>query len=276
MTQDVTSLIGKLLRQAEGTTHDGERRTFMDKAMLLSQAHNVDLSVARAATARTEATEKIEEQTVELGPRGTRGLRNYAYLYIAICDGYGVKVLIANDNTRIFPFGYPSDIELVTSLYQSLVVQMVAAGDAYIRSGVFKSETVNGKFDFWTQRFEQKPLHASTARQQFYVGFVDTVSRRLSEARTKSVQDAEARRLEALRPVAAITADDTVPVTASVEMVLRDKDAAVNAAYKVHAAGTGSWQGGRIREVSTKAKAAGSKAAKTVDLHATVRKPITV
>lgn len=274
MTQDVTELIGKLLRQAEGTTHDGERETFMDKAMLLAQQNNIDLAVARAVTARTEAREQIEEQTIQLGPLRTRGLRNYAYLFMAIGDGHDVHCLIAHNNTYITPFGYPSDINLVKSLYQSLVVQMVAAGDAYIRTGEYKSHTIAGDWDYWTQRYEQKPLQPSTARQQFYVGFVEEVGRRIKAARDQALMEAEARRISNMRPVAAITADGTVTEAPSIEMVLRAKTTEVNTAWNIRRKNAGTWRGGRVRQATTGARTAGSNAGAKVDLHSTVRKPI--
>ena len=59
------------------------------------------------------------------GESGKRGLRTYVQLFLAIGRANNLTCDIARDSTRVYAYGFESDIEAVEALYASLVVQMV-------------------------------------------------------------------------------------------------------------------------------------------------------
>ncbi len=274
MSDENLTLIGRLLRQAESTTFSGEREAFMQRAMLLAARHDIDLAVARAHTARKEGREQVEEQTVTIGPAGTRGLGMYVRLFLRISSAYGVKCLIASNSTVVYPMGFPSDIEVTKVMYESLVVQMVAAGDAYVRSGAHRDDV---RVRRRGSSVEVRPIHGSTARQQFYAGFAAEVGDRLTAAREEARLQAE-RDLASRRRTAGVigVGEGVVPDgSSSVELALVEKQSEVDAFYARRSNGVGRWRGGRSSQRSAIAQEAGREAGRRVDLHQTPRRRLT-
>lgn len=185
--------IGALLRQAEGTDNEHEAETFTEAAQRLATAASIDLAVARAhQRGRERARATPEQRTVRIGEAGRRGLRTFVELFVAIARSNDVRCDIASNSTFVFAYGFAEDIDACEALYASLVIQMVRASDAYIRSGAYKSETVQQLYeDRRTRRrwVETKPVAGVTARINFQSAFAARIGARLAEARAAETQE---------------------------------------------------------------------------------------
>jgi putative metallohydrolase (TIGR04338 family) len=189
--------IGRLLRQAERTDNAAERDTFFAKAQDLATRHQIALAVARATAGDEERREDPAYETVHVGERGKRALVRYVRLLVEIARVNDLQAAIYSDNTRVTLYGFPSDITIVKALYASLVTQMVADGDAHLRSGAHRVG---------------RAVHGSTARAAFYEAWTEHVADRLAAARAHARQQSEA--------VAA-------PASVSTEVALRAKEVEV-------------------------------------------------
>lgn len=169
---DTIAKIGKLLRQAEGTPNEHERDAFLARAQSLATRHSVALAVARASVARKEQRETPVFEKVVLGESGKRSLARYVQLMSVIRAVNDLSMTISGGNTAVTLYGFASDIEVTKALYASLVVQMIADGDRYLRSGAHKREAV----------------HGATARAAFYEAWTARVGERLREAREHQVR----------------------------------------------------------------------------------------
>ncbi|WP_278255806.1 hypothetical protein [Nocardioides convexus] len=96
-----------------------------------------------------------------------------------------MRVAIYTSNTRVTLYGFPTDIAVVKALYASLVTQMVADGDAHLRSGAHKADT-RQVWDVRRRRWELRPVHGSTARAAFYEAWADHVGERLARSRDEA------------------------------------------------------------------------------------------
>ena len=133
--------IGGLLRQAEGTENEHEAEAFMAAAQRLATAASIDLALARAHDpAARKATAPITRQ-ITVGKAGKRGLRTYVQLFVQIAQANDVTCDVASNSTFVIAYGFETDIDTCEALYTSLVIQMVAASDAYLKSGAYKGET---------------------------------------------------------------------------------------------------------------------------------------
>lgn len=206
--------IGRLLRQAERTSNAAERDAFFAKAQTLATRHQIALAVARATAQTEEQRQDPTWETVLIGESGKRSLARYVRLVLEIARANDVRVAIYTSNTRVTLYGFPADIAIVKALYASLVTQMVADGDAHLRSGAHRSDTRQ----VWNARkraWEDRPVHGSTARAAFYEAWADHVGARLARAR----DDARAQAIEAER---------TPPeVTTTTELAIRAKEVEV-------------------------------------------------
>lgn len=204
MATGIVEKIGLLLRQAEGASTDHERDAYMSKAQQLATVNAVDMAMARQAVAKREEREQPIQKTVKWDRGTSRDLKSHLVrLFGAVAGPNDVKNNIFHDSSGVIAFGFPSDIDVVEVLFASLAVQMTAAGDAYIASGAYKSETVMADIyetekytDYYgRERSErvyvgrgEKPVHGRTARSNFYQGFVVAIQRRLQDARTETLE----------------------------------------------------------------------------------------
>ena len=146
--------IAALLRKAEGTDNQHEADAFLQAAQRLATLAAVDLAVARAHTTKTERRATPTQRTITIGDAGKRGLRTYVDLFLAIGRANNVTCDIARDSTRVYAYGFETDIDTAEAIYSSLVVQMVRASDAYIKSGEYARE--------WVMKQVRTPTSAST------------------------------------------------------------------------------------------------------------------
>ncbi|MDN5744917.1 MAG: TIGR04338 family metallohydrolase [Nocardioidaceae bacterium] len=206
--------IGRLLRQAERSSNTAEREAFFTKAQTLATRHQIALAVARATAHGEEQRRDPTWETVLIGDQGKRSLARYVRLIIDIAQANDVRVAIQPSNTRVTLYGFPADIAVVKALYATLVTQMVADGDAHLRSGAHKSD-LREAWDEREQRWVQRPVHGSTARAAFYDAWSRHIASRLSEARASA-------RAAAVAKTAAESATPTEPT--STELALRAKE----------------------------------------------------
>ena len=200
--------IAALLRQAENTDNPHEAEAFMATAQRLATTTSIDLAVARAHSATRSAAQAPVQRTITVGEAGTKGLRTYVQLFVAIAMANDVKCDVASNSTFVYAYGFAEDIDATHSLYASLVVQMVKAADAYLMTG------------------EHRPTPTITARLNFHLAFGARVGQRLGEARDEARQ-------------AATTGRDQVPGTS---IALRNKDIELKSFYREASKARGTWR----------------------------------
>ncbi|WP_375487620.1 DUF2786 domain-containing protein [uncultured Jatrophihabitans sp.] len=244
--------LAALLRQAESTTNSHEAEAFMAAAQRLATLTSIDLAVARAHTAREERRTIPVARRVEIGPAGKRALKTYVQLYLAIARANDLTCDLASNSTYVIAYGFETDVDVCQALYASLVVQMVRASDAYLRSGAYRREQTWGeqRDDRGRVRVVRKPVHGSTARISFQTAFATRIGERLGEARTEAT--AETLRAQGALPSA----------SAGTELALTEKALEVTDLYTRTSQARGSWRGwqGSGRS-STLAERAGRRAA---------------
>lgn len=209
--------VAKLLAQAEGTDNEHEAAAFVEHAQALATAHAIDLELARARQRdrhRRAAHEPLEQEQVEIGPRGRRGNRHRVLLYAVVARVNDVLVNVAHDSTYVLGFGHRSDLDVCERLYASLAVQMVAAGQRRLDAGEHRRAGVAGQ----------------TWRLSFYDGWIEAVGQRLEQARERGTAQAVA---------AAAPAHGEV----SAALVLRAKTDRVRDFYATQSQARGSWRG---------------------------------
>jgi Protein of unknown function (DUF2786) len=242
--------VAALLRQAESTDNGHEAEAFMAAAQRLATATSIDLAVARAHSARREQRAAPIAKRVEIGPPGKRALRTYVQLFLAIARANELTCDLASNSTYVIAYGFDSDIEMCEALYASLVVQMVRASDAYLRSGRYRQETQyvdeRGRDGRWRQ--VRKPVHGITARISFQTAFAARIGERLAKEREQTTTEV----------VAAQEANGT-PGTA---LVLQEKAVEIADFYTRTSTARGTWRGwASSGRVSTSAQRAGRRAA---------------
>lgn len=174
------SRIGGLLRRAEGTDNPHEAEAFLTAAQRLATASSIDLAVAREHDpAARQRCAPISRQ-VAIGQAGKRGLKTYVQLFVQIGRANDLTCDVAGNSTYVIAYGFASDIDTTELLYASLVVQMVTASDAYLKSGEYKHQTaqqvVTRDFGPWRRRVvEEKALSPITARLNFHSAFAERI-----------------------------------------------------------------------------------------------------
>lgn len=166
--------VGKLLRHAEGSSTPAERDTFFAKAQELATLHSIELAVARAEQDKQHQAQGPTFEAVQLGHHGQHSNVRFIALMLAITRANDLRCTIRSDNTGVTLYGFQEDIDVTKTLYASLVLQMVADADAYIRSGA------------------HKPVHGRTARAAFYEGWAQRIGQRLEQAQQMAQVDAGA------------------------------------------------------------------------------------
>jgi hypothetical protein len=222
--------LAALLRQAESTDNAHEAEAFMEAAQRLATATSIDLAVARAHTAKSERRTTPIAKRIEIGEAGKRGLRTYVALYLAVGRSNDLRFDIAHNSTYVIAYGFPADIETCEALYASLVIQMVRASDAYLRSGAYREETVLVRVRDERGRVvtQRRPIHGTTARVSFQMAFAARIGERLELARDQATAQIEAVQGRA---------------SASTALALTEKTLEVASAYKEMSSARGSWGG---------------------------------
>ncbi len=266
--------IAALLRKAESTDNEHEADAFLQAAQRLATLAAVDLAVARSHTARTERRVTPTQRTVTVGDAGKRGLKTYVQLFLAIGRANNLTCDIARDSTRVYAYGFESDLDTTEAIYSSLVVQMVRASDAYIKSGDYAQERVTSevrvpgseRYHRWsgrtTYRYEvvERPVHATTARINFQLAFAARIGERLAQARQEAERQAVAGDA-ARHPVAA-----PAP-TGGVALALRARELELADHYRAHSTARGTWSGTRSSGgYSERSRRAGDRAGRRARL----------
>lgn len=248
--------ISKLLRQAESATGP-EAEAFMERAQKLATQEGIALAIARQHQAKKEQRSVPVVKKITTGEKGKHGLAHFVQLALGIARANNVNCDIARNSTYVIAYGFESDIEVVEALFGSLMFQLEEATRAYIKSGVFKNETVE-RFNERTWQYESKPLHGSAARNNFQDAYVNRIASRLLSAK-----------LEAEREAVTFSAatENVAQSSSSVEIVLRSKEVEVRDFYQASSRARGSWKGnGGSKSYSTSAREAGRSAADRANL----------
>jgi len=242
--------IAALLRKAESTDNEHEADAYLQAAQRLATLSAVDLAVARSHTELRERRVRPTQRTITIGESGKRGLRTYVQLFLAIGRANNLTCDIARDSTRVYAYGFDTDIDTVQAMYASLVVQMVRASDAYLKSGDHAREMVtkqvripgSERYHRWrgTTSYDyelvDRPVHATTARISFQQAFAARIGARLRDAREEGEQ-------EAVR--SGRKADGVENGGAGVAVVLRAREVELAEHYREHSTARGSWNGTR-------------------------------
>lgn len=276
MTDRLIDRIGALLAKAESTDSEHERDALISKAQELATQNAISLELARQRKTDKAKRERPVQKSIQLFPLDdkskTRSL--FILLWVAIARENDCQVNIYSSSTGVIVFGFPSDIEVVETLYTSLSVQMVTAAGVYLKSGTHKNETVVTqrmvRDHYWgVSRIEEviKPLSGQTARRNFYEGFSSTVSERLRTARLEQ----EAKNVDvddSNEPPAFFepTEVQSPLVKVTGELVLREKREEVADFYKASSRARGSYRGGRTHARSGGALNAGRDAGRRARL----------
>ncbi|MQY23946.1 DUF2786 domain-containing protein [Nocardia macrotermitis] len=256
-TQDkLLTRIGGLLRQAESTDNEHEAEAFLAAAQRLATRSSIDLAVARAHVTGRERRSTPVQRVIAIGEAGKRGLRTYVQLFVAIAAANDVRCDVARTSTQVYAYGFDSDIAACEALYASLLVQMVRASDSYIKSGQYRSATVEKiviekRYGRKVQRQVRAPVAAVTARLNFQMAFAARVGRRL--AAVKADVEAEIQADAAATPGTAIA--------------LRDKELELTSYYTRNSEARGTWRGPQASAgYSPGARRAGDRAGRAARL----------
>jgi hypothetical protein len=263
MSDKYLTKIAGLLRKAETTDNEHEADAYLQAAQRLATLASVDLAVARAHTSTKERRAVPTQRSITIGEQGKRGLRTFVQLFLEIGRANNVTCDIARDSTRVYAYGFDTDIDAAEALYSSLVVQMVRASDEYIKSKRYAAETVGR----WVRvdgdggrpgrrapshEWQERPIHATTARVNFQQAFALRIGARLKEATDQARQQA-------------VQADATG--STGVEIVLRAKEVELRDHYKDNSTARGHWRGTSANSgYSELASRAGDRAGRTARL----------
>lgn len=138
MADKMMERIAKILNQAERAEEGSpEREAFMERAMTLSQAHSIDLAIARSHTVKKERTETPEKRSFRVGQDRLKPSKNahFVDLMIAICDANDIEVTISGSNMYVFGWGMPSDLDMAERFFSLLAPQMISEADAGLKRG---------------------------------------------------------------------------------------------------------------------------------------------
>lgn len=252
--EKLTETIGLLLNKADRTDNPHEKEAFYEQAQRLAARHSIDLARARQKIERGAQREEPVVRTVKLGVPRQRGLAQYVELFMAIGGANDLRFTIAQNSTFINAMGFPSDIDVTETLYNSLVTAMVREADAWLATGEFRKETAFTK-NWWD---EPKPMSKITARINFYSAYAARIGSRLRRAKAAEVAAAVQRDEAGIDPR---------PDNLTTELVLREKKAEVEEFYAANTADVrGSYRGGRTSAMSYAARNAGRNAAERAHL----------
>ena len=257
--------IAAALRTAERAGTEEEADNALQVAQRLATRYSIDLAVARSH-AEPARRSTPTHRTITLGEPRKRGLRTYVELFLTIARANDVTCNIAHNSTYVVAYGFEDDIALCEALYASLVVQMVRAGDAYLKLGTFRDELVwrrvevMGRLGRPYRRWTEVPLSVSMARINFHGAFAERVGERLATAREQARAEAIAGDRAVMERTSGHGANGR-PVRTGAELAIVEKAAEVADYYSAHNTARGTWRGGRApTDVSDDAQSAGRQA----------------
>ncbi|WP_245650435.1 DUF2786 domain-containing protein [Nocardia harenae] len=248
--------IGGLLRQAESTDNEHEAEAFLAAAQRLATRSSIDLAVARAHVAGRQRRATPIQRVIPIGEPGRKGLRTYVQLFVAIAAANDVRCDVARTSTQVYAYGFAGDIDVCEALYTSLLVQMVRASDQYIKSGGYRSATVEKvvvqkRLGRTVRRRVAAPVAPVTARLNFQAAFAARVGKRLAEVKAEVVRDAA-------------PAEAGAPGTA---LALREKELELTDFYRRTSEARGTWRGAAASLTpSADARRAGDRAGRVARL----------
>ena len=123
--------IAALLRKAESTDNEHEADAYLQAAQRLATLSAVDLAVARSHTELRERRVRPTQRTITIGESGKRGLRTYVQLFLAIGRANNLTCDIARDSTRVYAYGFDTDIDTVQAMYASEARTICTTREAY-------------------------------------------------------------------------------------------------------------------------------------------------
>lgn len=222
--------IGGLLRKAEATDNEHEAEAFLAAAQRLATKSSIDLAVARAHVAVRERRATPVQRIIPIGEPGKKGLRTYVQLFVAIAHANDVRCDVARTSTQVYAYGFDTDIDTCEALYASLLVQMVRASDHYIKSGQYRTATVEKivterRFGRTVRTRVRAPAAPVTARLNFQMAFAARVGRRLAEVKSE------------------VEAEAVESASAGTALALRDKEIELVDFYTATSEARGTWRG---------------------------------
>ncbi|WP_280397170.1 DUF2786 domain-containing protein [Nocardia carnea] len=257
--------IGGLLRQAESTDNEHEAEAFMAAAQRLATRSSIDLAVARTHTRDRERGATLIQRMIPIGEPGRKGLRTYVQLFVAIADANDVRCDVARTSTQVYAYGFAADIDVCEALYSSLLVQMVQASDRYIKSGAYRSATmervvVERRRGRRVRRVVRVPVAGVTARLNFQMAFAARIGARLAAAKAEVQRAATTRDLHAAEPISEEQAAGTA-------LALRGKELELADFYSRNSEARGTWRGpGTSTGYAPDARRAGDRAGRVARL----------
>ena len=144
----------------------------------------------------------------------------------------------------------PGDLDVIETLFTSLAVQMVTAGQRWVKNNSWRGETyVAVTRERGRAVRKVKPHTAHTVRVAFYKAYIERISERLQEARVTVVQKVQA-------------------TSSQGALVLRAKSKEVSDFHRGESKARGAWQGysGQMRSDRGSASRAGRTAANSARL----------
>lgn len=238
VTDRLLTRIGGLLRKAESTDNEHEAEAFLAAAQRLATRSSIDLAVARAHVSGRERPATPIQRVIPIGEPGRKGLRTYVQLFVAIAAANDVRCDVARTSTQVYAYGFAADIATCEALYTSLLVQMVRASDLYIKSGAYRSATMEKvvtevRGGRRVRRRVVTPVAAVTARLNFQMAFAARIGARLAEAKA-----------EVERAATAPTGDPATRETAAgTALALRGKELELADFYSRTSEARGTWRG---------------------------------
>ncbi|WP_051163254.1 DUF2786 domain-containing protein [Nocardia brevicatena] len=238
VTNRLLTRIGGLLRKAESTDNEHEAEAFLAAAQRLATRSSIDLAVARAHVSGRERPATPIQRVIPIGEPGRKGLRTYVQLFVAIADANDVRCDVARTSTQVYAYGFAADIATCEALYTSVLVQMVRASDHYIKSGAYRSATMEKvvtevRGGRRMRRRVVVPVAAVTARLNFQMAFAARIGARLAEEKA-----------EVERAATAPTGDSAARAAAAgTALALRGKELELADFYTRTSEARGTWRG---------------------------------
>ena len=242
--------ISALLAKAERTDTEHEADAYLMKAQALATAASIDLALAQAHIKKKEERTTPEMRTITIGEKGKRANQHLIALFVAAAHANDAQVDIASNSTFVIAYGMPGDLDVVETLFTSLAVQMVSAGQRWVKSDTWRGETYMAVTQVRGRAVRNVKQHtAHTVRVAFYKAYIERITERLQEARASVVKEVQVQ-------------------SSAGALVLRVKSQEVADFHRGESKARGSWHGysGQMRSDRGTASRAGRNAANSARL----------